>query len=227
MLVRMLDLDGEVIPPAAFLPAAERFELIGDIDRWVVEETTEILRRATAAGIASPLSINVSARSLRDEGLVDLIAARLRETRIDPALLIVEIAETAVISDINSARRFALRLQALGCRLALDDFGSGFGSFLYLKHLPFDFLKIDSEYVSSCLVSRADELLIESVVTMAHGLGKTTIAEHTPDAQTLRCLAARGVDLTQSFLTGHPVPAEEALFGGTPRPLAARAPFIA
>ena len=209
MLVRMIGEDGGLIPPRAFLGVAERFDLIGGLDRWVIANAIAVLEQAQAAGRPSTVSINVSAKSLGDPGLLAHIEELLSSHRVSPQNLVFEITETSVIANIQPARRFAARLRDLGCRVALDDFGSGFGSFYYLKHLPFDFLKIDGEFVSNCLVSHTDRLLIEAVVNIAHGLDKLTVAEFTPNQQTLEFLQRSGVDFTQSFFTGPPVPVEQ------------------
>ena len=122
---------------------------------------------------------------------------------MEPSSLIFEITETAAIASIDQARRFAEALRELGCRFALDDFGAGFGSFYYLKHIPVDFLKIDGDFVRSPR-SRADDLVIESIVHMAQGLGKQTIAEFVEDEGTLEALRAQGVDFAQGFHVGRP-----------------------
>jgi diguanylate cyclase (GGDEF)-like protein/PAS domain S-box-containing protein len=214
MLLRMVDENGDLIPPSTFLYVAERFDLIQEIDRWVATRAIELLEQSASAGRAVPLSVNVSAKSLGDTQLLNLIEGLLATHDVPPGLLVFEITETAAISNIQPARGFAERLRELGCRLALDDFGSGFGSFYYLKHLPFDFLKIDGEFVTNCLQSRTDQLLIGAVVSIARGLNKRTIAEFTPDQPTLNFLRTNGVDYTQSYFTGPPRPvADTGLLG--------------
>jgi EAL domain-containing protein (putative c-di-GMP-specific phosphodiesterase class I) len=215
MLLRMVGEDGELIAPSAFLPVAERFDLIAGIDRWVVRRAIGLLAQAHADGCASTLSVNVSAKSLADTGLLNHIEELLQDHRVAPENLMFEVTETAVIANMQSARHFATRLRELGCRVALDDFGSGFGSFLYLKHLPFDLLKIDGEFVTNCLLSRTDRLLIEAVVTIARGLDKLTVAEFTPNQQTLDFLQRSGVDFSQGYFTGRPVPVEQTTLVGT------------
>jgi len=138
-----------------------------------------------------------------------LMATGVRRHGIEPRRLIFELTETAAVTNIPLARRFAERLRQLGCRFALDDFGSGFGSFYYLKHLPFDYLKIDGEFVSGCLGSRTDQLIIESVVRIARGLGKETVAEFVSDGQLESFLRSQGVDYAQGFHIGRPVPIED------------------
>ena len=209
MLLRMVEGDGELILPAEFLRVAERFDLIGGIDRWVIGRAIGVLEQASTNGHA--VSVNISAKSLGDADLLTQIEQLLNDHPIAPEMLVFEVTETAVIANLQLARHFAERLQELGCRLALDDFGSGLHSFYHLKHLPFDFLKIDGEFVTNCLVSHTDRLLVQALVTIAQGLDKLTVAEFTPDQQTLEFLGSLGVDFSQGFFTGPPVPLEQTL----------------
>ncbi len=215
VLVRMLADDGELIPPAAFLSTAERFGLITPIDSWVITRAIEAIGSEAAAGRRLRLSVNVSGVSLADPRFVDLIKRLLISHHADPANLMLEISETAAVADIPAAQRFARSLQELGCKIALDDFGAGFGSFYYLKHLPFDLLKIDGEFVKGATHHLSDRLIIQSVADIARGLGKQTIAEFVPDDHSLRLLARQGVDLAQGFHLAQPRPLA-SLLGGAP-----------
>ena len=200
LLLRMAD--GEkLIPPGAFLGVAERLGLIHAIDRWVVGEALRLL----SARPTLRLEVNLSPLSLDDPQLLALIRDGIAEYEIDPTRLIFEIIETAAIGNTQVAWSFATALHELGCSFALDDFGAGFGSFYYLKHLPAEYLKIDGDFVSSPR-SRTDELVIDSIVRIAQGLGKETIAEHVEDAATLEALRESGVDFAQGFHVGHPAP---------------------
>ncbi len=205
LLVRMRGDDG-LIPPNAFLGDAERLGLIHAIDRWVVAQAIELL--AARSGVC--LEVNLSGRSTGDEQLLRLVKGELEQSGVEPNRLIFEITETAAIASIDQARRFAEALRDLGCRFALDDFGAGFGSFYYLKHIPVDFLKIDGDFVRSPR-SQADSLVVESIVHMARGLGKQTIAEFVEDEGTLEDLRAQGVDYAQGFHVGRPGPVDENL----------------
>jgi len=211
LLLRMLGDNDELIGPAAFLPLAERFGLAPEIDRWVVGQAIDLL--ASDPGGAIALEINLSGPSLNDTGLLRLIETEVAHAKIDPRRLIFEITETAAVANIPLARRFAERLTQLGCRFALDDFGAGFGSFYYLKHLPFDYLKIDGEFVSGCLGNRTDQLVIEAVVRIARGLGKETVAEFVSDEQLERFVRSQGVDHAQGFHVGRPVPVAQLGLG--------------
>ena len=194
----------EVVLPGAFLPTAERSGQIHALDRWVVTQAIALL--AEHPGLE--LEVNLSARSLDDEQLIDHVASELARSRVDPTRLILEITETATIANMQDARRLAEALGELGCRFAIDDFGTGFGSFSYLKHLPAAFLKIDGEFVQSPR-SRTDELVIEAIVGMAQGLGKQTIAEFVGDEETVTMLRAAGVDYAQGYYIGRPFPATQ------------------
>jgi EAL domain-containing protein (putative c-di-GMP-specific phosphodiesterase class I) len=211
LLLRMRGEGGDVIAPAAFLPLAERFGLAPEIDRWVVGQAIGLLAEDPGGDIS--LEVNLSGPSLNDTGLLRLIETEVARTQVDPRRLTFEITETAAVANIPLARRFAERLMQLGCRFALDDFGSGFGSFYYLKHLPFDFLKIDGEFVSGALTSRTDQLVIEAVVRIARGLGKRTIAEFVSSPELEAFMREQGVDYAQGFEVGAPVPVSQLGLG--------------
>ncbi len=148
--------------------------------------------------------------------LLAFIERRLGECpSVDPSRLTFEVTETAAVANIGLAREFAQRLSTLGCSFALDDFGAGFGSFFYLKHLPFDDLKIDGEFVVNCLASPTDQLIIDALVRVARGLGKHTTAEFVGDEATLRFLAEHGVDFAQGFHVGHAVALGQVVAGAT------------
>jgi diguanylate cyclase (GGDEF)-like protein/PAS domain S-box-containing protein len=211
LLVRLADASGDLIPPAAFLPLAERYDLVQGIDRWVARRALELIAEHADRGLR--LTVNLSGRTLSDEGLLEDLVRELARTGAEPGCLTFEVTETAAVSNIHRAREFAERLRAIGCRFALDDFGAGFGSFYYLKHLPFDYLKIDGEFVQSCLTNRTDQLVIRAVVDIAQGLGKETVAEFASDPELIRFLADQGVDYAQGYEIGRPVPLEQMLAG--------------
>jgi diguanylate cyclase (GGDEF)-like protein/PAS domain S-box-containing protein len=206
LLLRLPGEQGELILPTQFLYTAERSGLIVEIDRWVVGEAMRLVASQRDAGHDLHLEVNISGRSVGDEALLELIERGLETLAIDPASLIIEITETAAIANMDRARNFATRLRALGCRFALDDFGAGFGSFYYLKHIPFDFVKIDGEFVRNLPTSNTDQLILDSIVQMSRGLGKRTIAEYVGDLETVEALKAHGVDYGQGFHLGTPIP---------------------
>ena len=157
--------------------------------------------------------INLSGSSLGSPELLVAIRAALAAGDVEPSRIIVEITETAAVTNFEEADAFARELAGLGCRFALDDFGVGFGfgSFAYVKHLPFDYLKIDGEFVSNCLSNRTDQLVIRAVVDIAQGLGKETVAEFAADEELVQFLRSQGVDYAQGFHVGRPAPLPELL----------------
>jgi diguanylate cyclase (GGDEF)-like protein/PAS domain S-box-containing protein len=203
LLLRMVDRDGNVIPPLVFLPTAERCGLITEIDRWVITEAT----RHAAGG--RPLAVNLSAASVVDNGLLRLIERQLREHRTDPRDLVFEITETAVMQNIDQSRLFAKAMVGLGCQFALDDFGTGFASFTYLKLLPVQYLKIDIEFVRDLTSSAQDKSVVRAIVALAHDFGQRTIAEGVEDEPTAEVLRDLGVDLAQGYLFGRPHPVSD------------------
>jgi diguanylate cyclase (GGDEF)-like protein len=197
LLIRMRSDDGGIIAPGDFLPAAERFGLIVEIDRWVTEHA---LRLAIEG---ERVTINLAGPSIGDEQVFMLIREALADG-LNPANVIFEITETAAMSNFEKAERFAQTLNDIGCNLALDDFGTGFGSFMYLKHLNARYLKIDLEFVRDLVSNDTDQKVVKSMVDIAHSLEKRTIAEGVEDAATLTALKDRGVDFAQGFYLGRP-----------------------
>ncbi len=211
LLIRMRADSGELVPPATFLPIAERFDLVQDIDRWVIARAVELVRREHDAGCPVTLSVNVSGRTMGDADFAGWLQELLTTTPVPARRLIVEITETAAIVNVERARTLAETLRRLGCLLALDDFGTGFASFSYLKHLEFDVLKIDGEFIRGLRENRTDRLVVEAVVAIARGLGTPSLAEFVADADTLAAVRALGVDYAQGFHLGRPLPVDEAL----------------
>ena len=220
ILLRMVGDDGEHIAPGVFLYVAERFGLITEIDMWVVRRSIQLIADQAALGQTLRLAVNLSGASLTDTGVIELIEREIDRTGIDPRLLTFEITETAAISNIEQARRLAQRLAALGCRFALDDFGAGFGSFYYLKHLQFDVLKIDGEFVRALADSPRDQLLVRSIADLARQLGSETVAEFVGDEPSRRLLREYGVSFAQGYLIGRPMPVSETwpAAAGSPAP---------
>jgi diguanylate cyclase (GGDEF)-like protein/PAS domain S-box-containing protein len=204
LLLRMRGDDDELIAPGAFLPAAERLGLIHEIDRWVVRRAIHLI-----ADQQQPpaVAINLSGTSVaRDPGLTRLIESELIDASVDPSRLIFEITETAAIANMIEAERFADDLSRLGCGLALDDFGIGFGSFYYLKHLPVDYIKLDGEFIQNLPRSDFDKHMVRAIVDVARGLRIKTIAESVADDETIELLRQLGVDYAQGYHLGRPRP---------------------
>jgi PAS domain S-box-containing protein len=200
LLLRMHGDDGALIAPGEFLPAAERYGLISEIDRWVVRRAVEI-----AAG-GTPTEFNLSGRSIGDPNIIRELGGAIAETGVDPSLLVIEVTETAFAGQTEAGREFAQRVRALGCRLALDDFGTGFSSLSYLKHLPADYLKVDIEFVRELTSSETDARVVRGIVGLAREFNQTTIAEGVEDEATLMMLKELGVDQAQGYLFGRPAP---------------------
>ncbi|MGA8744247.1 MAG: EAL domain-containing protein [Solirubrobacterales bacterium] len=199
LLVRMIDQQGREILPDSFLPTAERFGLIAEIDRFAVVKAIDLARggRAVAVNIAGP--------SLTDRELVERVAAAVR-SGMDPHMLSFELTETTGVANIEAARRFAGYLENLGCELALDDFGTGLSSLGYLKSIPIQTLKIDTEFVRGMSGSTFDRYLVQTIVGLARRLGQKTVAEGVEDVATLSLLRMFGIDYGQGYLLGAPAP---------------------
>jgi PAS domain S-box-containing protein len=204
LLLRLITPSGEIVQPGSFLPIAERYGLVADIDRWVITKAIE--RAATGLRVEA----NVSAWTIANIDLLPLIERLIRETGADPSLLVFELTETAFMRDLDAGRAFAHALHDLGCGLALDDFGTGYASFTYLKTLPFKYLKIDIEFVRDLANSAANRHVVDAIVSLAKGFGQQTVAEGVEDEATLQILRERGVDYAQGFHLGAPRPILQA-----------------
>jgi EAL domain-containing protein (putative c-di-GMP-specific phosphodiesterase class I) len=205
-LVRLADEpDGRLIAPASFLPAAERYGLIREIDRMVLEKVAALLGAARGEHRPS-IAMNVSALTITDRDMLAHIERGLTVAGGDPSRLVIEVTETASISDMGQATAFCAGVQALGCAIALDDFGAGFGSFHYLKHLPFRYLKIDGDFIRNLPDSLNDQLVVKALVGLVRGMGRSTIAEFVGDRRTIELLREFGVDYAQGFEVGRPQP---------------------
>jgi PAS domain S-box-containing protein len=200
LLLRVLEPDGSIAGPSAYLPLAEQCGLIGEIDRWVIQRGIEI------AANGCPVQVNVSAHSIGDRTVLEHIELCIEQTAADPTLLVFEITETALIHDEAAALAFAERLHSLGCKLALDDFGTGYGGFTFLKKLPLDYLKIDVEFVKDLPSNSASHHVVQAVVALARAFSIQTVAEGVEDAETLRLLQELGVDYAQGFHIARPAP---------------------
>lgn len=201
----------EPLLPSAFLYVAERFGLIQAVDGWVVRNAIRMIAENAHAGRPIVLSVNLSGKSICDPHFPLLVEAALDESGIDPASLIFELTETAAIANFEQAQIFAARLRSRGCQFALDDFGAGFGSFYYLKNFPFDYIKIDGGFIRGIVSNPMDQLVVQSIVTIAQGLGKKTVAEFVAEPETANLLRTIGVDCAQGYYIGEPRPVMEAL----------------
>lgn len=207
-LLRLADeRDGRLVPPVEFLPAAERHGLIGEIDRWVLERVISLLAGPAGATLASGgVAANISALSASDPSLAGELERLLDRYGVEPSLLVLEITETAAIPDLDRARRFCAAMLELGCEIALDDFGAGYGGLHLLRELPFSFLKIDGDFIRRLPSSRTDRLIVAALRELSRGMASETVAECVGDQQTIAILRDIGVELAQGFELGRPAP---------------------
>ncbi len=204
VLLRLKDSSGELIYPDSFLPTAERFNLMPDIDRWVIRKVMMMLSDQSDTGSNIRLSINISAQTLEDEDLADFIVNLSHEYQINPRSILFEITETSAIANLELAGRFIASLHGLGFRFALDDFGSGFCSFSHLKYLPVDEIKIDGIFIHGLMSDSVDRAIINSVVQIGHSVGKKTVAEFVESVEVLSELKSLGVDAVQGLYIDKP-----------------------
>jgi diguanylate cyclase (GGDEF)-like protein/PAS domain S-box-containing protein len=209
-LVRMVDEGGGsgLIMPAHFILLAERNGRILDVDRWVIQET---VRRLAANPAIPSIAVNLSGRSISEPSLPQFIGDELRRAGVSPRRLLVEITETAAVSDLHDAQRMIDALHQLGCGVCLDDFGVGFASFAYLKHLAVDTIKIDGIFIRDLPNDPENQVFVQAMVSVALGLGKLVVAEYVEDAATLALLRRFGVDLVQGYHLDRPVADHPAL----------------
>jgi diguanylate cyclase (GGDEF)-like protein/PAS domain S-box-containing protein len=212
LLIRMIDEQNKTIPPGSFLPAAERYNLITQLDRWVITHAFQLL-------IEHPLflkqinfiSINISGSSLADPEFLDFVYQKFMETKLLPEKICFEITETAAISNLKMASSFISLMKELGCQFALDDFGSGLSSFGYLKNLHVDFLKIDGMFVKDIVDDKIDHAMVKSINEIGHVMGMKTIAEFVENDVIRGMLKEIGVNYVQGYGVGRPQPFDELL----------------
>jgi ammonium transporter, Amt family len=203
-MVRLRDEDGTLVPPNEFIPAAERYNVMVMVDRWVVDRAIALLEDCVRSGKALPtVAVNLSGTSINDEDFLDFITTRLSNEQVARALCF-EITETAAVASLAKANHFMCELKLRGCRFSLDDFGSGVSSFIYLKTLPVDFLKIDGQFSSLVDQSPVDRSMVEAIVKIGRALQVATIAEKVESAEVLAVLQEIGVDYIQGFHLGEP-----------------------
>ena len=214
ILVRMLGSEGELIPPGAFLPAAERFNLIASLDRWVFDKLCDYLQGLSGNQVpcgGTQFSINLSGNSLVDEALLDHIVQRLDEIEFPSSQICFEVTETAAIANLSEATHFLSTLREKGCKIALDDFGSGLSSFAYLKSLPIDYLKIDGQFVKDISHDPIDKAFVESINQIGHVMGLSTIAEFVENDEIFAILKDIGVNYAQGYGIHKPCPIDDVL----------------
>jgi diguanylate cyclase (GGDEF)-like protein len=204
VLLRMPGPNGEIVLPSIFLPVAQRFGLMTDIDRWVIVHALKALADFRVSGRDVIFSINLSGQSLEDASMLQLIKDHLAQNRLPPSRVIFEITEQSAMRYLDKARLLIQGLVDIGCRFALDDFGTGFSSFSYLQQLPVDFIKIDGSFIRNMAQNSMDETMVLSIIQIARSLGKLTVAEFVQDEKTSTMLKASGVDHLQGYYVGAP-----------------------
>ncbi|MCG8016979.1 MAG: EAL domain-containing protein [Candidatus Thiodiazotropha sp. 'RUGA'] len=204
-LLRLDDPSWGLVLPGAFLPTAERFNMMDKIDGWVVNAALRQLAELQQQGYRGTFTINLSGQTITNMALIETIEELVISLAIDPSKMILEITETSAVSNLVSANQLITRLSALGCRFALDDFGSGFSSFSHLKNLPVDYIKIDGLFVRGVATDRGDRAIVQSINDIAHSLGKMTVAEYVEDVEILAFLHQIGVDYVQGHYLAHPM----------------------
>ena len=206
ILVRMVAPDGELVLPGSFIPAAERYNLMPAVDRWVIARTIGLIGSAEGGLDEGQCFVNLSAVSLMDSGMPQFIRSKLKEHGVSGASLCFEVTETAAVSQLDTAVSFITALKETGCRFALDDFGSGMASFRYLKMLPVDILKIDGSFVLGILDSPTDRAMVDAINRVGKAMGLATVAEFVEDPAILPVLREIGVDYAQGYAIGRPRP---------------------
>ncbi len=204
ILIRMRDEDNIIVRPDAFIPAAERYNLMSTVDRWVIRQIFEYMGSTRCAGIDNVVAINLSGTSLVDENLLKYILDMAEKHDIDLSKVCFEVTETAAISNLARATQFIKTLKSLGCRFSLDDFGSGLSSFTYLKTLPVDYIKIDGSFVVDMVNDPIDRAMVDAIVRVGHVMKVKVIAEWVENEETLVLLKEMGVDYVQGYHLGVP-----------------------
>lgn len=208
ILVRMLDEEGKIVPPGAFIPAAERYNLMSEIDRWVISNAFANYNHLGFTRCQCQFSINLSGISLNNDFL-DFIHAQFQKHNISPKVICFEITETTAVANLASAIQFINSLKSIGCRFSLDDFGSGISSFAYLKNLPVDYLKIDGNFVKDMVNDPIDRAMVESITKIGHVMELELIAEYVETKEIVEELRKIGVDFAQGYGIDKPKPLSE------------------
>jgi diguanylate cyclase (GGDEF)-like protein/PAS domain S-box-containing protein len=210
LMLRLRDESGVLVMPAEFIPAAERYNVMPSIDRWVVRQALDRLVHRTGAGVKPfTIAVNLSGTSLNDERFLEYLIAELSNNELVAGAMCFEITETAAIANLGNVVYFMRELKTRGCHFALDDFGSGLSSFMYLKTLPVDYLKIDGQFVENVTRDRVDRSMVEAISQVGKTMGIQTIAERVESAEVLAELGRLGVGYAQGFHIAKPRPTKD------------------
>lgn len=206
LLVRMVDENGKIYSPGAFIPAAERFNLIKSVDKWVIDAAFRLVKEGCLN--THEISVNLSGDSIGDTDMISYVINKLEEYSIDPKGLTFEITETAMITNLANAQKFMAMLHDVGCRFALDDFGSGVSSFSYLQNLHVDYLKIDGDLIRNSVTNKINASMVKAINDIGHAMGIQTVAEFVEDEVIMQKMEEIGIDFVQGYHIGHPCPIE-------------------
>jgi diguanylate cyclase (GGDEF)-like protein len=213
LLLRLRDVDGTLVPPGPLIDAAQRYQILPSIDRWVIQRALQMLGpyRSMLSSRELGMSINVSGQSISDEVFIDQLTHFLKDANLPQKCVSVELTEQAAITNMPRANQMVTRLGALGCRFALDDFGTGANSLSYLKALKIYRVKIDGSFVRDILTNRNSQATVRAIVELARGMGIETVAEYVETMEIARAVKALGVDYAQGYAYGKPEPLSELL----------------
>jgi Amt family ammonium transporter len=205
LLLRMRDEKGQLVSPDQFIPAAERYNLMSTLDRWVIREALAKLADHDSEGEAAyTVAINLSGTSLSEDRFLEDVIKELEKQKLPRGAICFEITETAAISNLSRVVHFMKSLKALGCKFSLDDFGSGLSSFTYLKNLPVDYLKIDGHFIRNVAEDSVDESMVKAIREVGHAMGIATIAERVETKQVLEKLGSLGIEFAQGYYIARP-----------------------
>ena len=208
-LARMQDKDGNILQPSAFIETAERFGIIGAIDKIIIEKTMRLQAETYQQGRHISFGMNLSGKDLGDEDFMAFIRSKIVETGARPEHLIFEITETAAVRDINKATKFIRDLKSMGCKFSLDDFGIGFTSFIYLREMDVDYIKIDGAFIKNLHKEYRDQLFVKAISDVAKGMKIKTIAEFVENEEIITFLKRLDIDYAQGYAISKPAPWEE------------------
>lgn len=211
-LARIRENNGNILPPSEFIETAERFGMIGDIDRIIIEKVMKCEAEAGRGGLSFCFGVNLSGKDLGDKELFSFLKSKILETKANPDHLIFEITETAAIGDLKVAVKFIKALKEMGCHFSLDDFGVGFTSFVYLREMEVDYIKIDGFFIRRLGENQHDQLFVKAIADVAKGMGIKTIAEFVEKEETIKLLKEYGVDYAQGYAIGKPIPWSDLQF---------------
>ncbi len=205
VLLRMIGPENELIPPDAFIASAERFDLMQEIDLWVISNAINRMIEMDRAGQRINLTINLSTHTLEDESILGMLKDLLANSEINGERIVFEVTETSAITNMEAAKKFIGELKTFGCRFALDDFGSGFSTFSYLRSLPLDFVKIDGQFIRTMTRDSVDRAMVASMIDIGHSMGMKTVAEYVENPEVIRLLRECGVDYVQGHYIARPM----------------------